>query len=199
MASAEPNDTEGTMPFLVLMATDGKNNEYEAVKKKDDSEEEEHRPKAGTIELWLRIEYQKKGPSDGHILRDSEKSGEHERVPLNMLKRAFDTGKGAEIDILFKPGDHSQKKAKLKATTDDKFSLGYWELGPGEYELKLIGSINFKYLDMNGKPLVFENMRLDLSFWFDIAVNQDPPLEEDSDAPSPKGYYTEQEIKQMSS
>jgi hypothetical protein len=112
-----------------------------------------------------------------------------------MLQRIFDTEKEAEMEILLKPrvGEHSRTRMLGKATVEDNFSLGSRKLEPGEYELKLIGPINFKYRDQYGKFRVLEEMHLDLGFWFIVSVNPDSSLEEedDDDQPDELGYHIE--------
>lgn len=145
-------------------------------------------------------------PSEGHILRNSEKDyvkEEDKKYPLNVFGRKFDTEKQTEVEMRLTPISQPEDgnlgftggRMRLKATGDDEFPLSKWKLEAGKYKLGLIGTIHFKYINHNGEPAVFEEAQVDLTFMLEVEENKNSPIEEDSDSSSLQAYYTEAELR----
>lgn len=199
-SSATPGNLESVKPYLILTATGKDENEHET-ENKSVSEKQLLKLNAGTYTLSLWIDYQERCPSDGQILRKTKKrvrkGFNKEELPNVPLSRQFDTEKAAVLDLVFKPEGHPAitQKFKGKASKPHEYPLGVWSLDPGTHEIKLIGSIWFKYLNYIGERIVSEKQDLDLTFWFEVASQPDSSPQEDSDSSSHRGYYTEAELR----
>ncbi|KAE8552734.1 hypothetical protein TMatcc_007885 [Talaromyces marneffei ATCC 18224] len=149
----------------------------------------------GNFKLWLTIDNKNPPPFECRQINDFKVTGD---CNCDLYTRVFDTEKEAFLRSFFKPGDDRDNGTMRSALTKDEFHFGDWTLEPGKYVFRVIGPINFTYENDEKEPQGFEEVQVDLSFWFELEANSKPSSpRENPVTPSDLAYFTEEQLKQM--
>lgn len=150
---------------------------------------------AGNLKLWLTIDNQNPPPFEVHQITDFKSE---ENCNGDIYTRVFDTEKEGFLRTFFKPGDDQGGGMMRSALTQGEFHFGDWPLEPGDYLYRVVGPIHFKYQNDEMETQGFEVLQVDLNFWFKIKADSEPASPRENPViPSNKGYFTEEELKQL--